>query len=74
MNGSHIGSPEPRPDTPKPVDVQVTPEVEAVELAHVFESTCWCQPVIDYEDPITGARVYVHRATFDGPAYEGSQA
>jgi hypothetical protein len=36
---------------------------------HKAESTCWCQPVIDYESPF-GERVYVHRRTLDGPVYE----
>jgi hypothetical protein len=37
---------------------------------HVLEGTCWCQPVIDYEDPVTGAIVFIHRASIDGLAYE----
>jgi hypothetical protein len=36
---------------------------------HITGGTCWCQPVIDYEDPVTGGRVLVHRLTIDGPAY-----
>lgn len=53
-----------------------TPFTDAVPLAvdgeveHILGSTCWCQPVIDYEDILTGARVYVHRRTIDGPVYE----
>ncbi len=30
---------------------------------------CWCQPVINWENPINGARVYVHRRYIDGPVY-----
>lgn len=29
---------------------------------HVSRPTCWCQPKINYEDPISGDRVYVHQA------------
>jgi hypothetical protein len=38
-------------------------------LEHQDSATCWCQPVLDYEDPVTGGRVYVHRGMIDGPAY-----
>lgn len=36
---------------------------------HRDGGACWCQPVIDYEDPASGARLYVHRRTADGPVY-----
>ena len=30
---------------------------------HVFneDGQCWCEPELEYEDPETGARVWVHR-------------
>jgi len=52
------------------IEVQVMPETASDEPVHVLDGTCWCQPVLDYEDPVTGGRVFVHRKTIDGPAYE----
>jgi hypothetical protein len=28
----------------------------------VTSSDCWCGPEVDYVDPVTGVKVYVHRA------------
>jgi hypothetical protein len=28
---------------------------------HVTSGDCWCEPELDYVDPVTGAKVYVHR-------------
>jgi hypothetical protein len=54
-------------------DRHVIPEIPP-ELAgignHETSATCWCQPVVDYEHPLTRDRVYVHRRDCDGPAYE----
>ena len=30
-------------------------------LRHVDSPDCWCEPELDYEDPETGAQVWVHR-------------
>ena len=41
---------------------------------HRPEPTCWCQPTVEYEDPISGARVYVHHGLDGKPlgnAYMG---
>lgn len=51
-------------------DVHVTPDMSSEDVPHRLGGTCWCQPVVDYENPLTGARVYVHRRTMDGPAYD----
>lgn len=32
---------------------------------HQMAGTCWCAPVTNYEDPITGDRVFVHRTIGD---------
>lgn len=44
------------------------PAAEGVDRlpTHVMRGTCWCQPKIGYENPITGDRVYVHRHLADG--------
>ena len=46
------------------------PAAEGVDRrpTHVMRPTCWCQPKVSYEDPITGDRVYVHRYLADGAA------
>lgn len=32
------------------------------EREHVTDGTpCWCEPEVEYVDPITGAKVIVHR-------------
>ena len=31
------------------------------ESAHYDSSECWCDPELEYEDPDTGAQVWVHR-------------
>jgi len=31
------------------------------KLKHIDSENCWCEPVLDYEDPETGARLWVHR-------------
>lgn len=31
------------------------------EWPHESSPTCWCEPTLDYEDPETGARVWVHK-------------
>ena len=49
------------------------PDVSSLDVPHESAGTCWCQPVIDYESPYTGDRVYVHRKTMDGPAYESDE-
>jgi hypothetical protein len=34
----------------------------AAKLQHVTDGTqCWCNPELDYVDPITGAEVWVHK-------------
>ena len=53
------------PMTPRKVDLHVVP----VDQEH-GERGCWCQHVIDYTDPVSGRRVWVHRRTNDGPHYE----
>ena len=53
------------------IDVQSVPEMSSSDKTlHILDGTCWCQPVIDYEDPITGNRVFVHRKYVDGLGYE----
>lgn len=51
-------------------DAHSTPGTSSDEPMHSLAGSCWCQPVVDYEDPISGARVYLHRRTLDSPAYE----
>lgn len=48
------------------IDVHVTPSFQN----HSMSRTCWCTPVVNYENPATGAKVIVHRKTNDGPHYE----
>ena len=36
---------------------------------HDLSPACWCQPVLDYSDVVTGNRVWVHRRTHDTPHY-----
>lgn len=50
-----------------------TPCAECAEGRHVMapptndnheaSPNCWCQPRVSSEDPVTGERVYVHKAT-----------
>ena len=28
---------------------------------HTASATCWCEPILNYVDPETGHRLYVHR-------------
>jgi hypothetical protein len=30
-------------------------------LEHKTSSDCWCEPELDYVDPVTGDEVWVHR-------------
>ncbi len=41
--------------------------IDDADAPHQEAVTCWCQPIIDYEDPVTGGRVYVHRRHIDSP-------
>lgn len=31
------------------------------EQEHELSQDCWCQPTLDYRDPVTGVEVWVHR-------------
>ncbi len=45
----------PQPEAaPEPADIPV-------EREHEASADCWCEPAVDYIDPITDAKVYVHR-------------
>lgn len=33
----------------------------AVNNVHSETAECWCMPEIDYVDPVTGVKVYVHK-------------
>ncbi len=37
-----------------------TPPAAPVPREHITDKFCWCQPVLDYKDPDTGAEVWVH--------------
>ncbi len=41
-------------------DTHVMPCDEDGNSDHVAEPTCWCRPVLEHEDPVTGRRVYNH--------------
>ena len=30
---------------------------------HIASPDCWCEPEVDYVDPDTGVKVFVHRST-----------
>lgn len=52
------------------LDVHVVPCNDEGETDHASESTCPCQPRVNHEDPVTGARVYVHHRLADEPLIE----
>ena len=35
--------------------------IDDINGEHVDRADCWCQPVRDYQDPVSGAEVWVHR-------------
>lgn len=37
---------------------------------HDSSPACWCGPVTDYVEPLTSARVWVHRRANDLPHYD----
>lgn len=47
-----------------------TPEMTDVERIHVYpihqghwdsDINCWCNPFLEYKDPVNGSEVWVHR-------------
>jgi hypothetical protein len=46
-------------------DVHVMPVLQ-IGL-HTMNAACWCTPRMEYEEPISHRRMWLHRATNDGP-------
>lgn len=44
---------------------ELVPPFPFGSVEHDLAGTCWCQPTTDYEDPVTGDRVFVHRRALD---------
>lgn len=55
-----IGSPNPAEDLHARAIIALG---GSVKREHIASSACWCQPEVDYTDPITGVSVFVHRST-----------
>jgi hypothetical protein len=36
-------------------------EDDLPEPEHIDSENCWCEPELDYTDPVSGVSVYVHR-------------
>ena len=52
-------------------DAHVVPvNDDGITTDHASASDCWCQPTIDWQNPATGGRVYVHRRYLDGRVIE----
>ena len=54
-----IGSPNPAEDLHARAIIALGGKVER---EHITSAACWCEPVVDYEDPETGVKVLVHKA------------
>lgn len=37
---------------------------------HVAGPGCWCRPIVEYEDPVTRGKVWLHRRALDTPYRE----
>lgn len=52
-------------DSPNPVEnlyaLAMLALGERLSREHIISAACWCQPEIDYIDPVTGNAVYLHR-------------
>lgn len=55
-----IGSPNPAEDLHARAIIALG---GSVKREHIASSACWCQPEVNYTDPVTGASVIVHRGT-----------
>lgn len=69
MLGLGVGEPAVDDDDPRIVggdDRHVVP----VDQDHDIAPSCWCGPITDYVEPLSGARVWVHRRANDLPHYD----
>jgi hypothetical protein len=64
----HTGNPTEPEHRPPPAS-RLPSWVIREPLEHMSGGVCWCQPTYE-EDPATGGRVFIHRATIDSPARE----
>jgi hypothetical protein len=47
--------------------LHVDQHVYPADQEHEAAPSCWCQPVVDWMDPLSGGRVWVHRRANDLP-------
>lgn len=55
----HVGAPV----TPLPLDSAGGAPSATAPREHEANEHCWCEPEVDYVDPNTGAKVFVHKQT-----------
>ena len=39
--------------------------VYPIDDDHLCDEICWCEPVINYINPFTGQKVFIHRKTLN---------